>query len=92
MNRYYRIEADIDLSAIRRNIMTMKQCIPDGKKILVVIKANAYGHGAVQVADTLNDLTDYYGVACIDEAIELRKAGINKPNLILGETDESLFY
>ena len=92
MNRYYRIEADIDLSAIRKNMMTMKQCIPDGKKMLAVIKANAYGHGAIQVADTLNDLTDYYGVACIDEAIELRNAGINKPILIVGESDESLFY
>lgn len=91
MNRYYRIEADIDLDAIRKNIITMKQCIPNGKKMLAVIKANAYGHGAIEIADTLNDLTDYYGVACIDEAIELRKAGIDKPILILGETDESLF-
>lgn len=90
-NRYYRIEADIDLSAIRKNIMTMKQCIPDGKKMLAVIKANAYGHGAVEVAYAVNDLTDYYGVACIDEGIELRNAGIDKPILILGETDESLF-
>lgn len=91
MNSYYRIEADIDLSAIRRNVMTMKNCIPEGKKLLAVIKANAYGHGAIEVANTLEDLADYYGVACIDEAIELRNAGIEKPILILGVTDESLF-
>ena len=78
MDTYYRVEADIDLSAIRRNIETMKGCIPKGKKLLAVIKANAYGHGAIQVAEALNDLADYYGVACIDEALELRKAGVNK--------------
>lgn len=91
MNKYYRIEADIDLSAIRKNIMTMKSCIPEGKKLLAVIKANAYGHGAIEVADALDDLADYYGVACTDEAIELRNAGISKPILILGETDGSQF-
>lgn len=91
MDTYYRVEADIDLSAIRRNIETMKGCIPEGKKLLAVIKANAYGHGAIQVAEVLNDLADYYGVACIDEAIELRKAGVVKPILILGYTDDSQF-
>lgn len=91
MKEYYRIQADINLSAIRKNIITMKACIPQGKKLLAVIKANAYGHDSVQVAKTLDDLSDYYGVACIDEGIELRNAGIDKPILILGETDESLF-
>lgn len=91
MDTYYRIEADINLSAIRTNIITMKNCIPKEKKMLAVIKANAYGHGAIEVANALDDLADYYGVACIDEAIELRNAGIVKPILILGFTDESLF-
>lgn len=91
MSKYYRIEADIDLDAIRTNILTMKKCIPDDKKLLAVIKANAYGHGAIEVAEALDDLADYYGVACIDEAIELRNAGVKKPILILGETDESLY-
>ena len=66
MNTYHRVEADIDLSAIRRNIETMKGCIPKDKKLLAVIKANAYGHGAIQVAEVLDDLSDYYGVACIE--------------------------
>lgn len=91
MDRYYRIEADINLTAIRKNIITMKQCIPDGKKILAVVKANAYGHDVIAVANILDDLVDYYGVACIDEAIELRNKGINKPILILGLTDDSEF-
>lgn len=91
METYYRIEADVDLDAIRKNIETMRSCIPKGKKLLAVIKANAYGHGAVETAYALEDLADYYGVACIDEAVELRNAGIRKPILILGVTDESLF-
>lgn len=91
MNKYYRVEADIDLDAIRTNIETMRAFLPKEKKVLAVIKANAYGHGAVEVADALEDLTDYYGVACVDEAIELRHAGVKKPLLILGMTDESLF-
>ncbi len=91
MERYYRMRAEINLDAIRTNIMTMKNCIPARKKLLAVIKANAYGHGAVEVANALDDLADYYGVAFMDEAIELRKAGIVKPILILGHTDESLF-
>lgn len=89
--QYYRVEADIDLSAIRRNIETMRGYLPEGKKLLAVIKANAYGHGAIEVANSLEDLADYYGVACLDEAIELRNAGIEKPILILGMTDETLF-
>lgn len=91
MDKYYRVQADIDLSAIRKNIETMHGCIPKGKKLLAVIKANAYGHDAIAVAKALDDLSDYYGVACIDEGIELRNAGITKPILILGVTDESLY-
>ena len=91
MSKYYRIQADIDLSAIRKNIETMRSRIPAEKKLLAVIKANAYGHGSIEVANALDDLADYYGVACIDEAVELRLAGITKPILILGVTDESLF-
>ena len=91
MEQYYRIAAEIDLDAIRKNILTMKGCIPSDKKLLAVIKANGYGHGAIELAKELDDLSDYYGVACIDEGIELRIAGIAKPLLILGETDSSLY-
>ncbi len=91
MDRYYRVQADIDLSAIRKNIETLRGFLPAGKKMLAVIKANAYGHGAIEVAEAVADLTDYYGVACLDEAVELRNAGVEKPILILGVTDESQF-
>ncbi len=91
MDKYYRVEADIDLDAIRTNIKTMKGLIPENKRLLAVVKANAYGHGAIEVAEALDDLSDYYGVACLDEAVELRKAGVTKPILILGMTDGSLF-
>lgn len=91
MSEYFRMRADINLDAIRNNIMAMKSCIPDGKKVLAVIKANAYGHGAIEVAGAIDDMTDYYGVAFIDEAIELRQAGVEKPILILGHTDDSCF-
>ncbi|MDE6624845.1 MAG: alanine racemase [Lachnospiraceae bacterium] len=91
MDRCYRVWADIDLDAIRKNIKTMRSYIPHKSKLMAVIKANAYGHGAVEVAKALDDLAQYFGVACIDEAVELRKAGIDKPILILGATHESWY-
>ena len=89
MNKYRRIEADINLDNIRENIKMMKACVPESMKMLAVIKADAYGHGAVEVSRALSDLADFYAVACIDEAVELRHAGCEKPLLILGYTDPS---
>ena len=86
---YHRIEARIDLSAIRKNIKTVQALNPPEEKTLLVIKADAYGHGAVTLAERLGDLADYFGVAEIDEAVELRKNGVEKPILILGYTDET---
>jgi alanine racemase len=82
-----RIEADINLDNIRDNIKMMKACVPSDMKMLAVIKADAYGHGAIEVSKALDDLTDFYAIACIDEAMELRYAGCTKPLLILGYTD-----
>lgn len=86
---YHRVEARVDLMAIRRNIETVKALNPPEEKVLLVIKADAYGHGAVPIAHELADLADYFGVAEIDEAVELRESGIEKPILILGYTDET---
>ncbi len=86
---YHRIEARIDLSAIRRNIETVQALNPADRKTLLVIKADGYGHGAAVLAEKLDDLADYYGVAEIDEAVELRNSGVTKPILILGYTDET---
>ena len=59
---------------------------------MAVIKADGYGHGAVEVAHYLNDIADYFGVATIDEGVELRKAGLKQPILLLGYNSPSLYY
>ena len=79
MEDYYRVGALIDIDAVRDNVSTMKALVPEDKKILVVLKANAYGHGAIKLAREIDDLSDYYGLAIIEEAIELRNAGVTKP-------------
>ncbi|EAR62338.1 alanine racemase [Neptuniibacter caesariensis] len=74
--------ATISLEAIRHNYSLAKSVAPD-QGALAIIKANAYGHGAVEVAKALSDIADGFGVACIEEAIELREAGIKLPILLL---------
>lgn len=86
-SNYNRVQAVINLDNIRHNISAMKSLVDKDKKMLAVIKADAYGHGAVEVAEALDDIVDFYAVAFIDEALELRRAGIDKPILILGYTD-----
>ena len=86
---YRRVEADIDLDAIRYNVETVKALNPSDRMTLLVIKADAYGHGAVTIAKKMDDLADYYAVATVEEALELRAAKIIKPILILGYTDVS---
>ncbi len=88
MREFDRTYARIDLQAIRHNIQQTREHIQSGTKIMAVVKANAYGHGAVPVSKALTDLVDAYGVAIIEEALELRKAGIDKMILILGYTPE----
>lgn len=84
---YRRVEADIDLDAIRYNIETIKNLNSPDKKVCLVIKADAYGHGSVKLAKEFGDLADYYAVATMDEAVELRNEGVKTPILILGYTD-----
>lgn len=74
-------QAIIDLSACRHNLSQAKKLAPDAKYI-AIIKANAYGHGMLQIAQALND-ADAFGVARIAEAIQLREAGITTPILLL---------
>ncbi len=79
--------AEIDLSAIAHNIKELRRVTEPRAKIMAVVKANAYGHGAVPVSKTvLANGADYLGVAILDEARELREAGIEAPILILGFT------
>lgn len=88
---YNRTYAEIDLEAIRHNIRQVRKNINPQTAILAVVKANAYGHGAVFVAEALSDLVDAYGVATIEEALELRQAGLDKMILILGYTGEGWY-
>lgn len=74
----------IDLNAIRHNIQAVRQ--KAGVPVMAVVKANAYGHGAVQVARLLQNDCAFFAVSCINEAIELRQAGIPNPILIFGHT------
>ena len=91
MNRYLRCYAEISLEAIGHNIREVKKRLPDGVKLLGVVKANAYGHGAVPVASYLENQVDYFATATIEEAIELRENGISAPILILGYVSPSQY-
>lgn len=77
--------AKIDLSALRHNFAAAQALAPHSKT-MPMVKANAYGHGAVAIAQALADIAPAFGVACIEEAIELRQAGINNPILLLEGT------
>lgn len=91
MKEYYRVQAEINLDAIYNNVAAAKALTKQGTKMMAVIKADGYGHGAVQLAEVLDPLADAYGVAILEEGIELRKAGVTKPILILGFTPEPLY-
>ena len=74
----------IDLDAISRNFDAVRE--KAGVKVMAVVKADAYGHGAIQVARLLQDKCAFFGVSSMLEAMELRKAGLRTPILILGHT------
>ncbi|MGH7272932.1 MAG: alanine racemase [Nitrospiria bacterium] len=90
--------AEIDLSALLYNLGQVRKCIEPDCQILAVVKANAYGHGAVPVARALISAgVSMLGVAWVQEGIELRKAGVRLPILIMGgataeECGEALSY
>ncbi|RKP44802.1 alanine racemase [Cohnella endophytica] len=88
MDGYYRpTVAEISLDALGRNIGAFRERIAAGTKLLASVKANGYGHGAVEIARrAVAAGVDYLGVAFLDEALELRAAGINAPILVLGYT------
>ena len=86
-DRFYRVWADVDLDAIRSNILQIQANLTPGTMSCAVIKADAYGHGAIQVAHAVGDLVDYYAVATLDEAIMLRVHKVDHPILILGYVD-----
>ncbi len=74
--------AIINLEALRQNYRFAKQLSGKGK-VMAVVKADAYSHGAIQCASALADIADGFAVACIEEALELRATGIRQPILLL---------
>ena len=78
-------KATIDLQALRDNF-ALAQSLAADSQTMPMVKANAYGHGMVEVAQALAEIAPAYGVACIEEALELREAGICQPILLLEGT------
>ena len=79
--------AEISLENIRHNYRAIRSSLPAGCRFLGVVKADAYGHGALRVSRLLQEEgADYLAVSCLDEALELRQGGISLPILILGHT------
>ena len=75
--------AEINLSRLESNLIAIRQRV--GKtKVLIVVKANAYGHGMVEVSKALADKSDYIGVAVLEEGITLRRNGVKAPILVMG--------
>lgn len=83
---YYRTYAQVNLDAISHNLSELKRKLNPGVLSLAIVKADAYGHGAVGVAAHIQDSVDYFGIAELGEAVELREAGVKKPILVLSYT------
>lgn len=91
MKEYYRVKAYINLDAIYHNIEDTRKIISKDTQIMIIIKADGYGHGALPIAKTLDSIADAYGVAIVQEGVEMRKEGIKKPILILGFTPKEYY-
>lgn len=91
MQPYRRVCAYINRDAIIHNIENIKKAVKPGTKIMPVIKADGYGHGAVEMARLTMPYADYFAVAIIDEAMHLRENGIDKPILLIGYTSPEFF-
>ena len=79
----------IDLDAIAHNFLAVEE--KTGVPAMAIIKADGYGHGAVAIANRLKEICKFFGVATVQEALELRKAGITAPILVLGPMPTAAF-
>ena len=85
MNSYRATKAEINLEAFRHNLRVIKRLVGPSVATMAIVKADAYGHGAIQCARTaLDEKVNYLGVGIVQEGIELREIGISSPILILG--------
>ena len=93
MEKYSRVKALISLDAVEYNFEQMKKNIKEGTKIVAVIKADAYGHGAVPIAKMIQEYDYIWGfaTATAQEALQLRRAGIRKPVLVIGLVFEEYY-
>lgn len=87
----YRTFAEINLTNVRKNLLSCMRLIPDGVRPVGIVKANAYGHGAVRVSGIIHDLVDAFAVATVDEAIELKTCGFETPIYLLGYAHPSSY-
>lgn len=86
MEKLKRTWVEINLDNLRYNCAQLKGMLKDGVALMAVVKADAYGHGDVEVANAIAEYSDWFAVSNLMEAKRLRKAGIDKPILILGYT------
>lgn len=97
MEDYRRTYCEIDIAALKNNMQAIRKKADQNAKLLAVVKADAYGHGAAPISKAIEGIVDYYGVATVNEGVELRDAGITKPIMVLGycspsQTDLILKY
>lgn len=88
---YFRTYASVDIGAIKHNLAQVKSKLNKDVLSLAIVKADAYGHGAVGVAKAITHQVDYFGIAELNEAVELREAGVDKPILVLSYTSPYLY-
>ena len=86
MGEYYRNYAQVNLNHIRHNLELVRATIKKGCKLMVVLKANAYGHGIEQCAIACRN-ADMFAVATLQEALMIRRTGLRTPVLLLGPAD-----
>jgi alanine racemase len=84
MSTFLRCWAEIDIEAMRSNLRTIRSMVATGTRIVAVVKADAYGHGLLEVARQLDGDVDLFGVASLTEARAIRSTGAQAPVLILG--------
>ena len=76
--------AEVDLNALRHNVAVIREHVGANVGILAVVKANAYGHGVLELARELRYLVEMFGVANVEEALQLRRAAPDTPVVVLG--------
>jgi len=88
LKQNYRAWVEIDLSVIKHNVRSLKSLLADSTELLAVVKADAYGHGAIAISQTVIEAgATWLGVATIVEGVQLRDGGITAPILIMGATN-----